>query len=271
MSKFIRSRLLMFAAAAVIVGLFAPAAFAHHAWGNYHWARSANPFTLQLGDNVTGDNQTTGWDGNLRLASNDWSLSSVLDTTVVAGGLNPKTCKPLAGRVDVCNAKYGFNGWLGLAQIWASGSHITKGAVKLNDSYFNTSTYNTPAWRQMVMCQEIGHTFGLDHQDENFNNGNLGSCMDYTNNPESNQRPNAHDYEQLEIIYAHLDQTTTVAQAPAAMNDIVPEGPGQWGRLVSSRNGGRHEVYELDFGGGHKIITFVTWADGSRGNGRDEE
>ncbi len=33
------------------------------------------------------------------------------------------------------------------------------------------------------MCQEIGHDFGLDHQDENFNNPNLGTCMDYTNDP----------------------------------------------------------------------------------------
>lgn len=24
-----------------------------HAWGTYHWARTANPFALKLGDNVT--------------------------------------------------------------------------------------------------------------------------------------------------------------------------------------------------------------------------
>jgi hypothetical protein len=40
------------------------------------------------------------------------------------------------------------------------------------------------------MCQEVGHTFGLDHQDENFNNTNLGTCMDYTNDPSTNQHPN---------------------------------------------------------------------------------
>jgi hypothetical protein len=34
-------------------------------------------------------------------------------------------------------------------------------------------------------------------------------------------------------------------------------GPAQWGRLVSEH--GPQEVYELDFGGGRKVITFVTW------------
>jgi hypothetical protein len=29
--------------------------------------------------------------------------------------------------------------------------------------------------------------------------------MDYTNNPESNQQPNEHDYEQLLSIYSHTD------------------------------------------------------------------
>lgn len=37
--------------------------------------------------------------------------------------------------------------------------------------------------RCLVTCQEVGHTFGLDHRDENFDNGNLGTCMDYTNDP----------------------------------------------------------------------------------------
>lgn len=26
---------------------------ATHAWGNYHWARTINPFTLKVGDNVS--------------------------------------------------------------------------------------------------------------------------------------------------------------------------------------------------------------------------
>ena len=85
----------------------------------------------------------------------------------------------------------------------------------MNDTYFNTAQDNTPAWRNLVVCQEVGHTFGLDHQDENFSNPNLGTCMDYTNNPATNQHPNAHDYEELETIDAHFDSTTTVGAAVA--------------------------------------------------------
>jgi hypothetical protein len=178
--------------------------------------------------------------------------------------------------VEVCATNYGKNGWLGLASIWVSGSHITQGTAKMNDSYFNTATYNTPAWRQLVMCQEIAHTFGLDHQDENFSNVNLGSCMDYTSDPAGNEHPNAHDFDQLVTIYGnHNDTTTTLSQTsaqgamPPAMSDIDFEGPGQWGRLIRSTRNGRTELYELDFGGGHKLFTFVIWADeedGGRGN-----
>ena len=240
---------------------------ADHSWGSYHWARTSNPFTLKLGDNV---NST--WDTYLATTSSDWSVSTVLNTTIVPGSTNPRTCKPVSGRVQVCNAAYGFNGWLGVATIWASGSHITQGTVKLNDSYFNTSTYNTPAWRNMVSCQEVGHTLGLDHQDTIFNNGNLNTCMDYTNDPSTNQHPNADDYAQLDTIYSHLDSTTTVDTSnpmPPAMTQIDLEGPNQWGRLVSESANGRHSVYEVDFGNGFKIITHVTWVIGEeRGQGR---
>ena len=35
------------------LGLFTSTVKADHSWGNYHWARTANPFTLKLGDNLT--------------------------------------------------------------------------------------------------------------------------------------------------------------------------------------------------------------------------
>jgi hypothetical protein len=105
----------------------------------------------------------------------------------------------------VRNSRYGNTGWLGIASISLSGGHIVQGTTKLNDTYFDTPTYNTPAWRALVTCQEVGHDYGLDHQDEDFNNANLNTCMDYTNNPASNQHPNAHDYQQLLDIYNHVE------------------------------------------------------------------
>lgn len=94
----------------------------------------------------------------------------MLDLSKVTGSTkNAKTCRPTSGLIEVCAASYGNNGWLGLAQIWISGTHITQGTAKMNDYYFNQSPYNTPAWRRLVVCQELAHDFGLNHQDENFN------------------------------------------------------------------------------------------------------
>lgn len=228
---------------------------ANHAWGNYHWARTANPFTVKLGDNLT-----SNWEPILATASADWSLSTVLDTTIVSGSTTAKRCKPTSGRVEVCNSAYGNNGWLGVAQIWVSGDHITQGTTKLNDTYFNKAAYNTTAWRNLVVCQEVGHTFGLDHQDEIFNNPNLGTCMDYTNDPSTNQHPNQHDYEELGIIYAHLDSFTTLLSSTQKLpfGESEFENRSDWGKEI--RNNGSVGVYMRELGGENKLFTFVVWA-----------
>lgn len=247
---------IMYTLAASISGVFMVASpvTADHSWGNYHWARTSNPFTLKLGDNVS-----SSWDSYLVTTSEDWSKSTVLDTVIVPGGTTAKRCRATLGRVEICNSTYGKNGWLGIASVSVSGSHITQGTVKLNDSYFNTPAYNSPAWRNLVMCQEVGHTFGLDHQDENFDNQPMGSCMDYSNDPEPNQHPDTHDYAQLEAIYAHLDGTTTVQQTNNGVSgQVLASEPGEWGRLVKQK--GRTAVYEVDLGNGNKVFTFVIYA-----------
>jgi len=260
MSRFSRRHLFFACLLALCSLALSGIMFANHSWGSYHWARTSNPFTLKVGDNVS-----SAWDSYLDTTIADWSASTVLDLAKVAGGAKPRNCRPNTGRVEVCTASYGNTGWLGIASISITGgTHITAATVKNNDTYFNTATYNTPAWRNMVMCQEVGHALGLDHQDTNFDNPNLGTCMDYTNDPTTNQHPNAHDYAQLESIYAHLDSTTTVGQTvsnqPPAMSSIDMEGPGQWGRLIHQSADGRISTYMQDFGGGNKIITQVIWA-----------
>lgn len=261
--------LLAFLSAALFLTAFAANVNASHSWGGYHWARTSNPFTLKLGDNLS-----SSWDPYLATTSTDWSVSTVLDTTIVTGRANPKNCRATSGRVEVCNSKYGNNGWLGVAQIWISGGHIVQGTTKLNDTYFNSAAYNTRAWRNLVMCQEVGHTFGLDHQDETFNNPNLGTCMDYTDDPSgllsrgplSNEHPNTHDYDELGIIYSHLDSfnsaTSSIQQAPTANyraflnSDLV--SMSDWGRAI--RNNGKVAIFERDFGNGNKVFTFVILA-----------
>jgi hypothetical protein len=259
-------------AALLALVAFSPPAQANHSWNGYHWARTSNPFTLKLGDNVS-----STWDSYLGTTSADWTKSTVLNTKVVPSQKNRATCRPTSGRVEVCNYTYGANGWLGLAQVWISGKHIVQGTTKVNDTYFNRARYNTPSWRNLVMCQEVGHTLGLDHQDEINDNPNLGTCMDYTNDPNggaggasatdpSNEHPNQHDYDQLVAIYAHLDNTTTVGSTSAA-NTMPPSANqgninsrAEWGRKIHESPNGQLELHERDFGGGKKIHTFVILA-----------
>ncbi|MDQ6891202.1 MAG: hypothetical protein M3167_00785 [Acidobacteriota bacterium] len=248
---------------AILVTAFPSMALANHSWGGYHWARTSNPFTLKIGNNVA-----STWDPYFDTAVFDWTSSSVMNLNPVAGTSN-KHCSAVAGTVQVCNGRYGNNGWLGIASISITGgTHITQGTVKLNDTYFDTGTYNNPNERLHVMCQEIGHTFGLDHQSTDGSSQN--TCMDYFSNTGSNAgstlstHPNQHDYDELVTIYTHLDSSTTVKSAavmPPAMADLVLEGPGQWGREIERSEDGSSSTFELDFGHGNRILTFVNWAD----------
>ncbi|HEY3350942.1 MAG TPA: hypothetical protein VGM13_14285, partial [Thermoanaerobaculia bacterium] len=236
-----------------------------HSWGGYHWARTANPFTVKLQDNLTSD-----WDGYLATASSDWTVSTVLDTTVVAGSTTTNTrrrCSMTLGRVVVCNFAYGNNGWLGLASInITGGTHITQGSVKVNDSY----AMNT-AEKLHVICQEIGHTFGLDHQ--STSGASLNTCMDYYSNKSNSDtlstHPNTHDYDELATIYSHLDSTNTAfltagseqgAGRVPAMGQIDLDGPGQWGVEVERSEDGKFSTFVLDFGSGNMTVTYVSWA-----------
>jgi hypothetical protein len=250
----------------------AASASATHSWGGYHWARQANPFTVKLGDNLT----TAEWDSHLQQTSSDWTKSTVLDTTTVAGGASGrKHCGATSGRDEICNASYGNNGWLGVAQIWLSGGHIVQGTVKVNDYYLGqgaTYAYNNTYEREHVMCQEIGHTFGLDHQDTS--GASFGTCMDYYHSTNSTSTsPNAGDYDELLCIYdpasagktlssgsgstahscrgtGHLDSTTTVgAVANGAAADAIPS----WANPSES-------VYEEHLPNGQTLLTYVRWA-----------
>jgi len=227
---------------------------ANHSWGGYHWARTSNPFTIKLGDNLS-----SSWKPYLATASSDWTQSAVLDTSIVAGAAKG-SCQPTAGRVEVCNKSYGANGWLGLAQIWiTNGTHITQGTVKVNDTYFVQAQYNNANEKQHVMCQEVGHTFGLDHQ--STDGSSKLTCMDYSTDPRSTH-PNQHDYDELALIYAHLDSSTTITAAGAAAgsgsaadnDDGTPRGASP----------SRGSWYVEDQGGGRYLLTHVYWAESRR-------
>jgi hypothetical protein len=252
---------------------------ANHSWGSYHWATTTKPFTLQLGNNMT-----SGWQTYLTTASSDWSstafdgqtdsfgnvVSNPLRTAIVAGA-HLNRCGAVRGRIEVCDGSYGQNGWLGLAQIWLSNGHIVQGATKMNDTYFNMSRYNNPNEKLHVVCQEIGHTFGLDHQ--STSGASLNTCMDYFSNTGTNAistlstHPNVHDYGQLTRIYNHDDGYTSysAAIAVAARRLGVPGGGGARGVDEDGTPRGaspdRGEWYVEDLGNGQQLVTHIVWAE----------
>lgn len=269
----------------VIVALvLAPAVYATHAWSDYHWARTSNPFDLILVNSTTAD-----WDSYVPPAALEWSASTVstiptvLHFDVHTGDTSSKTrrqCRPTDGQVRICNLTYGATGWLGVAGIYTDANdHIVKAYTKLNDTYFATDYYNDPIWKQAVACQELGHDLGLDHQDEDFNNTPIDTCMDYRDPPY--RYPNDHDFEELAIIYGHTDSYDSYdsgAPAPSGggggnscnappgkgcnKGEDIGGSPGNsdWGKSLGRH--GQTEVFELVNPDGSRIITFVTWARG---------
>lgn len=273
------------ALAAVAAAAIAAPAIASHSWSTYHWQRTSSVISPPV---ITAIDQAK-WGTYVTNAVGDWNGNDPDQTYTdyiespgpTASGLNPKTCKAQSGKILVCNAKYGFTGWLGIAQIWLSGGHIAQGITKLNDSYFNTATYNKPEWRALVACQEIGHDYGLGHQDEDFNNADVEqpagsqSCMDYTNQPLGNETPNGHDYEQLASMYSHSHSAFQAlgpgqSRSNGLNNASGGDSPSEWGRAVHFDAQGRPDYFMMDLGGGRQKITHVFWTLEHRGGGNND-
>ena len=240
----------------VAVVVAAVPVFANHAWGTYHWRRTAAQVTPPVTMNLTG-----AWPSYASRVMTDWNASTYIESSWGFGAISSRRrCTSATGQIEVCNDTYGQNGWLGIAGISLSGGHIVKGYTKLNDTYYNTAKYNTPAWRRMVFCQEVGHDYGLGHVNETFTDLNTGSCMDYTNDPSgllgtngtlSNEYPNSHDYSMLAAIYQHLDSVsatlpfdamTSDATRPIKVEEFLAKAD-QWGEPVAFDPEGRPTTF----------------------------
>ena len=153
-------------------------AIAFHPWSVYHWTSdSLSPTVL---DKTSSSLYDVG--------------AGVAEWADLGTPLQPVLARK-KGKITVSEASSVF--WLGLAQVFIDDGHITKGRVKLNTSAL-ISLGSLAA--DHVLCQELGHVLGLDH-----NRIELNTCMNDQAPLGSATSPNVHDAEQLTLNHDHED------------------------------------------------------------------
>lgn len=259
-------------AGASALAMLATAADARHQWRKYEWAYDGTPIIAPVVDNTVGG----GWSARVQFAMDGgdfngvnipgWNDSSRIQSSLARS--DNTGCEFVPGEIHVCNDTYGETGWLGIASISLNGNEIVAGITKLNDTYFAQPNYNTESWKQLVTCQEIGHDYGLAHQNENFLSDATTSCMEYTSWPEGNEGPDAHDYEQLERMYV-VDEPKGGGGGDGGGGRGGPKNraelpnvgntPDSWGRAIEFLPNGKPFVYERVLSNGTRVVTHVTW------------
>lgn len=192
--------------AALLAGLLLTAttvAFADHSWNGYHW-RSDN-----LSPTVVNKTSSSLYDVPAGVA--EWAA---LGTPI-----QPALTTAKKGNITVSESSSIF--YLGLARIFVEGGHITKGEVKLNTRLLRS--YGAAA-ADHVLCQELGHVLGLDHNRDGATGGTPDdTCMNDQGHLGEYTSPNVHDAEQLNLIYNHTDVSDS-SSGPAGS----PSGNGVW-------------------------------------------
>jgi len=116
-------------------------------------------------------------------------------------------CKGVIGKMKVCNGDYGNTQWRGLNEVTLNQfqNTIYTSSAQLNDYYLRRESDDQKLY---TSCHELGHGFGLPHWDEDFFNRDLGNCMDYTQNPGKNSRPDKSNFLYLAQLYGGREVST---------------------------------------------------------------
>ncbi len=206
-----RTRLILLAATFVLgiaaSTLLSTTASASNAWNAYHWKSDHLSPTVK-----DGTASPSFW--NVSGAVAEWrDLSAPIDPVMTS-----------ARRADVTVSEKNSVLWLGLAQIWVENGHITKGKVFLNP-VLKRAPY-TPAMADHVLCQEIGHILGLDHNRDGAVGGSPDdTCMNDVGHLGEYTSPNSHDVDQLNDIYNHSD---LLASSVANRSGHAHQHGGEW-------------------------------------------
>ena len=210
-------------AATLTVLLALSIAYANHQWSSYHWERpDANELVLTIGDCHT-PSPHTNWHALLNAVAANWDWIPEYGN-VPDFGVSKSSCG--SGDIESYNDNYGDSGWLGIATIRITrgrDKHIVRGESKVNEYFITLNGYDgfdeSIEW-QHVLCQEIGHTFGLDHTDGD-------TCMNSDTRPLREPDPNYHDGEQLAEMYAHNHASDSGGGGgPGGPGGGGPPGPG---------------------------------------------
>jgi hypothetical protein len=163
----------------IFIGITALTLIGAHGWNSYHWRSD------RLNPAVKDRTSDTLYDVPAEVA--EWS------------GLETPIQPAMAGRKGNITIKESSNiFWLGMARIFIDDEgHITRGEVQLNTRLL--AGYG-PAAAEHVLCQELGHVLGLDHQRDASD-----SCMNDQLKLGDATSPNSHDVEELWAIYDHAD------------------------------------------------------------------
>ena len=243
-------------AAVVVLALFGvlvATAGANHSWNGYHWARTSNPFTLQLGDNVSGL-----WDGMLddggrptgtarstctRRSSRAGrgrrtvgrlpvaSRSAALATATPAGSASPRSGSAAARTSRRASSRTTTTTSATRATSTTTRPRCSTSSARRSDTPSGSTTRTSPAI-------------------------SLNTCMDYYHNTSASDvlstHPNKHDYDELDTIYTHTDSTSTVGGSAGFLPDAVPS--------FARANEVSHSKYVQDLGNGRQLVTWVYWA-----------
>jgi len=169
----------VFIAGALLIAGFAGQAAQAHQWGC--WIQADRNVKIR---NASGGTQAQN-------AINDWNSMTILNISAVSSG----------EETYVFNANSGATGWGGIATITNySGCTILRATDQLN-TYYYSSTSNSA---RGVHCQEIGHTFGLDHSND-------GGCMGggYWYSISTAYRPVSHNVTDIGNMYANRISTNS--------------------------------------------------------------
>jgi hypothetical protein len=141
----------------------------------------------------------------------------------------PASCQWNLGQRDKpfqsYNGYYGNTGWLGAAFISIRDfeGHLRSGEAYVNEYYIQDyplyDGFDQPEEWRGVMCQEIGHVFGLDHIFPG------DTCMNTVVRDPMNDTPDDHDAEQLtDMMHDHGDGGTSGGEPKVCNKKGKPAG-----------------------------------------------